>query len=57
MGTDVTPRKNPTQPGDRAPLRWHRLWNRILLGAALLALVLGVLYGQAFITWLNATLL
>jgi hypothetical protein len=31
--------------------------NRILFVAALLAIVLGVALGQAFITWLNATLL
>lgn len=31
--------------------------NRVLFVAALLAIVLGVALGQAFITWLNATLL
>ena len=31
--------------------------NRVLVWVALLATVLGVLLGQAFVTWLNATLL
>ncbi len=33
------------------------LTNRILMVVALLAIVLGVVLGQAFITWVNATLL
>jgi hypothetical protein len=31
--------------------------NQVLLWLALLATVLGVLYGQPLMTWLNATLL
>jgi len=34
----------------------HRL-HRALVWLSLLAVVMGVLYGQALITWLNATLL
>ncbi len=38
-------------------LRVRARANRILVWLALLATVLGVLLGQALITWLNATLL
>jgi len=33
------------------------LVNRILIGLALLAIVIGLKWGQAVITWLNATIL
>ena len=35
----------------------RRLRNRILIGAALAATVVGILLGQALITWFNATML
>lgn len=38
-------------------LRVRTRANRILVWLALLATVLGVLLGQALVTWLNATLL
>jgi hypothetical protein len=35
----------------------RRLRNRILIGVALAATVLGIALGQALITWFNATML
>ena len=40
-----------------AMLRSRPLVNRVLLLATLVAIAIGVLGGQALITWLNATLL
>jgi len=49
--------ETPTGSDMAAGSRRRMITNRVLTAIALLVLVLGVLLGQAFITWLNATLL
>ncbi len=53
MTTEQTSARSDTAAGSRSRM----LTNRILMVVALLAIVLGVVLGQAFITWVNATLL
>ena len=47
----------PTELGVMTVSRSRARTSRILMWIALLSIVLGVLWGQAVITWLNATLL